>query len=103
MSTELTRETIQRAVGEWGEQTFPHASPASIVVGLQCEVEELARAVESGTSFSAEEEMANCYLLLLHLAHRSDVDLVEAGAAKFIVNKQRTWDPPDADSVSGHD
>jgi hypothetical protein len=52
-----------------------------------------------------KSEMADCFLLLLDIARKSQVDanmLFEAAVAKFRINQARTWGPPDADGVCEH-
>jgi len=48
------------------------------------------------------EELADCYLILLHISHKLKVDLHEQSRAKFFANQQRQWKPRDADGVSEH-
>lgn len=96
---------FQDTVGEWGERTFPDSTPKSIMAHLQEEVEELRRPVHRDhymtvpddaeiremTRNHIAEEAADCYLLLLHLAHRFGFNLEQAAQAKHVVNLGRHW------------
>lgn len=104
------RQGLQAQVGEWGARTFPQSTPKSILAHLRREVEELNEVFTNPPSFTSRnaniaalgEEAADCYLLLLHLAHRVGFDLQERAAWKFGVNQGRTWGPVDGDGVSEH-
>ena len=91
---------LQRTIGEWGEATFPDSTPATIMMHLREEVDELARAIAldnpSYTSRDANvqavaEEAADVYLILLHIAHRIGFDLEQSAQAKHVVNLGRQW------------
>lgn len=92
---------FQREIGLWGEATFPDSTPKTIMAHLREEVFELGFEVQDWmdrpgppSDFGRErigEELADCYLLLLHLAHRVGIDLDMAAAEKFDTNKTRTW------------
>jgi len=101
---------LQRSVGEWANQTFARATDASIVAHLRREVAELDTLARWRTERpdiawnddNYAEEMADCLLLLLHLAHRNGVNLEEAARRKYAVNRQRHWGEPDAEGVVEH-
>lgn len=84
---------FQRAVGEWADRTFPESSRASITAHLGEEVTEL-QSVSQGTGWfaDAEEEAADCLLLLLHYAHKQGFSLLGAARAKHAINQRRTWE-----------
>jgi ssDNA-binding Zn-finger/Zn-ribbon topoisomerase 1 len=92
-------DRLQDEVGAWGVATFPHATRESIIAHLRRELDELERAE---TPAQRAEEGADCYLLLLHLAHRDVYDLRGEAARKLEVNRGRTWGAPDAEGVSEH-
>ena len=48
------------------------------------------------------EEMADVFLLLIHLADGEGVNLLEAGAAKLKKNQARKWGKPDSEGVVEH-
>lgn len=97
----MTPDQFQREVGEWGVATFPQSTLASIMAHLREEVAELDHEVRGWKNFSGPgryfqqvaigEELADCYLLMLHMAHRVGIDLDMAAAEKFDTNRQRTW------------
>jgi len=88
-------KAFQYAVGEWGKQTFPWQTIESIIAHLKREVKELSD--DPGT-----EEAADCFLLLLNLAHRLGFDLKEEAEAKFRINRKRKWGKPDSQGVVEH-
>ena len=81
----MTPDQFQREVGEWGKATFPNSTLLSIMAHLREEVAELDHEVRAGLpkhgparyfgQVAIGEELADCYLLLLHLAHRVGIDL----------------------------
>lgn len=97
----MADQSLQEIVGEWGEITFPNSTLLSIMAHLREEVAELDHEVRAGlpkhgparyfVQVAIGEELADCYLLLLHLAHRVGIDLDMAAAGKFDANRQRTW------------
>lgn len=98
-------DDFQREVGEWGEATFPESNAVSIARHLNEEVRELQIALDSAvvTAFSGlridessiREEVADCMLLLTHLAHQIGFSLFDAAREKHAVNTLRTWEADD--------
>lgn len=88
-------KTFQDELGAWGDETFPDGTPETIVNHLCREVLELVEKHEP-------EEAADCFLLLLHHAHRSGYDLLEEAKKKFEINKTRKWGKPDKYGVIEH-
>ena len=82
-----TRAAFQSEVGTWAEETFPFSTPQTCISHLRREVEELASDIGAGES--PAEELADCYLLLLHLAHKTGVDLCAQATDKLRVNRAR--------------
>lgn len=92
---------FQREVGEWGIATFPNSTPESISAHLWDEMLELMVELKTYRKASGPaeyfslvgigEEMADVYLLMLHLAHRLGIGLDEAVREKFEKNKTRIW------------
>lgn len=90
---------IVRECGIWADTTFAPEGDyrgSSIVAHLKKEVDELA--ADPGDM----EEIADCFLLLCHLAHQNRGNLQIAVARKFAINKRRTWGKPDKDGVVEH-
>ena len=50
-----------------------------------------------------EEVAADCFLLLLHYAHRRGFSLLNAADRKFTENTLRRWGQPDAEGVVEHE
>ena len=89
---------FQDEVGEWGNITFTEATSVSICSHLKREVIELDQAARTLRALSADLdpkqlkrelalEAADCYMLLLHLCHRNQIDLEETAKEKFEINK----------------
>jgi NTP pyrophosphatase (non-canonical NTP hydrolase) len=95
-------DAFQKRVGEWADATFTQATPTSIVAHLRREVEELAATTHLGPPDAEEAEAADCFLLLLHLAHRRGYSLLGAAHGKFAENRARRWGQPDAEGVVEH-
>lgn len=76
-------EDWQQNVGEWAEKTFPQSTQDSIIKHLQHEAN-----VEL-TPDCNPEELADVFLLLLHLAHKRGVSLVQEARIKFLRNQER--------------
>lgn len=98
--TELQR--FQAEVGQWGEKTFPGSTFESIVAHLVEEADELDRALRLAHPVDIEEEAADCFLLIVQLAHKLELDLMRAARAKLAINRRRTWGEPDARGVVHH-
>jgi NTP pyrophosphatase (non-canonical NTP hydrolase) len=47
-------------------------------------------------------ELADCFILLLHISDLLRFDLLEEAYEKMEVNKRRAWDQPDEDGVIEH-
>lgn len=86
---------FQNEVGTWGDKTFPGGTPESIVAHLRREVKELAASHDP-------EEAADCFLLLLHHAHRAGYDLLAEARKKLEINKKRQWGEPDENGIVEH-
>lgn len=96
---------FQREVGEWGRETFPNSTPETIAAHLKKEAKELKEAIDLRNGdeiWPVTEELADVFLLLLHLSHRYGLDLIEEGQKKFAVCKTRRWGDPDAEGVVEH-
>lgn len=101
--------TLQDETGTWGDETFPLSTARSVMDHLTDEIVELDDEVNAFlTEASPErraalaEEAADCYLLLLHIAHKCGFDLESAARAKLERNRARIWGEPDARGVVRH-
>jgi hypothetical protein len=86
---------FQRMVGLWADRVMTESTNASICKHLQKEAKELTASYEP-------EEAADCFLILLHFAHRNKFDLLVKGKEKHEVNKRRKWGKPDKEGVVEH-
>jgi dCMP deaminase len=91
-----TLDRVIADVNAWQAETFPRATPASVVEHLRREVAEL---VADPTNTS---ELADVVFLAVGLAYELDVDLTAIVADKLAVNKRRTWGQPDHLGVIEH-
>jgi NTP pyrophosphatase (non-canonical NTP hydrolase) len=104
--THLNR--LQIMVGNWGESVFESSTPDSIMNHLAEEMVELLgeervkaaiHQVTQGSTVDEDfppsdnpaEESADILLMLLHLAHRLDYDLMEATLKKFAEVRDAEW------------
>lgn len=92
--SELT--PFQSEVNDWQLKTFPTSSVNSKIAHMRKEIEELA---EHPTDAS---EMADIFILLLGVASKQGVDLLDAARAKMEINKKREWGTPDENGVVLH-
>lgn len=86
-------EQFQERVGEWGKSTFPHSTTQTILAHLRDEITELIEADRDSPLATDlhQEEAADCFILLLHYAHRRGFSLFDAGVVKAAINERRTW------------
>ena len=82
---------MQAEIGAWGNETFPQSTSDTILAHLQEEIAELTAEAESERSSDYRIEAADCFLLLLHFAHRKGFSLFDAAMAKMAINRQRQW------------
>lgn len=93
-------DALQREVGEWGDKTFPVSTVSSVLAHFQKEVKELVEAYSNGQADPSE--IADCQLLLIHLAHKTGASIRDEVRRKFEINKARKWGKPDAQGVVEH-
>lgn len=86
---------FQGEVGEWADRVMKESTNGSICKHLLKEVKELAVSCEP-------EEAADCFLILLHFAHRNHFDLLTKAREKHEICKTRKWGQPDEDGVVEH-
>jgi hypothetical protein len=80
----------------WGDEVFPEATLQSCVKHLKKEVVELEEDPAN------RSEIADCMMLLGHVAYLAKVNLVSALSDKLEINKARSWGEPGADGVRHH-
>ena len=89
----------------WSQKTFGTDSDRG-PIGALLHLEKRAReAVDAVSSGGFEEEMADCFLLVIDAAGRggmSPLELVKAAQGKMVMNKQRQWPVPVADVPVEH-
>ena len=95
---------FQFEVGTWAERTFAQATDESIIAHLRREVTELLKDCKefpdhTKPSINVGYEAADVFLLLLHLCHRRQIDLMAFSIDKFLDNQARTWGKPDHQGV----
>lgn len=96
---DLALDEIVRTCGTWADATFAPDGGyrgQSIVAHLAKEVIELAENTRD------MEELADCMILLFHLAHQNGGNLQAAIARKFAIIQRRKWGKPDAAGVIEH-
>jgi len=87
---------LQNVTGSWAEKKFPGMTNEAIWEHLQREVKELSYEF-------APEEAADCFLILLHFAHKNKFNLLAEVLKKFKINTERTWaTEPDEQGVYLH-
>ncbi len=87
--------TFQDEVGNWADKTFPGSTANSVLAHFKKEVIELCESQEP-------EEAADCFILLLHHAHKCGYDLMIEAFKKFEIVKTRKWGKPDKDGIVEH-
>jgi NTP pyrophosphatase (non-canonical NTP hydrolase) len=81
---------------EWADATFRDATPETITAHLKREAQELADAPRDWS------EIADVYLLLVHLESKMPFSLSAAAYRKFEELQERKWGEPDAEGVVEH-
>lgn len=92
---------LQTEIGSWSDATFPNSTPDTMLRHLVKEVSELCDA-EKLNDPGLPYEIADCIMLLLHLAHRKKVSARDMIREKFEICKSRKWGPPDEHGVVQH-
>jgi hypothetical protein len=104
---------LQREVGQWGKETFPHSSIATITEHLRREAVELQQNIERWQVQQKPvkddvvwpttiQEVTGIILLTLHIAHRKGFSFADVLRGSFEEVKTRKWGEPDADGVVEH-
>lgn len=101
-------DALQTEIGSWSDTTFPNSTPRTMFLHLQKELRELEDELGADEIFpnaktkGTAHEIADCIMLLLHLAHRKGISARDAIREKFEICKKRKWGPPDKDGVVQH-
>lgn len=90
---------FEKEMCDWGDETFPNGTPETIIAHLKRELIELEQAVDSN---GQAEEVADCFMMLLHLARKTNRDILAEAQRKFEIVKLREWAPPDDQGVVEH-
>jgi len=98
---------LMQEITDWQDSVFTQATALSAVTHLQREVIELTFAIQSEQLKKEGQddiikELADCFLLVVGVAHLSGIDLEAAAIEKLEINKARVWGVPDADGVVEH-
>jgi NTP pyrophosphatase (non-canonical NTP hydrolase) len=86
-----TLDQMQSEIGQWGDSVFPKRTSVSVAAHFEEEAGEFMAALRSGEREQAEEELADCFILLMQFAHVSGLRLSEVAERKMTVNRARTW------------
>jgi predicted house-cleaning noncanonical NTP pyrophosphatase (MazG superfamily) len=81
-------EDFEKELIHWCHHTFPAATKKSIIAHLKKEIEELE-------NDDTPEELADCLMLILDYASRSNWNVVLEAKKKLEICKARSWHPPD--------
>jgi NTP pyrophosphatase (non-canonical NTP hydrolase) len=106
----LFKKFVQDRIGKWAEKTFIYSTPKTIIAHLKREIKELDDAVNLLSINERRDyilrpiamEIADCVMLLIHLAFKLGIHLLNSVFVKFEIVKKREWLPPDAEGVQVH-
>ena len=94
---------LVKAINKWQERTFPGQGVLSKFRHLEREIRELEEvvmeAIHSGADERTEEELADCFFLLVGIAAKLDINFEKAVRKKFKINKQRVWGSKDDQGI----
>jgi len=85
-------DAFQNEWGQWVAKALPEATTEGHMRKLAGEVVELQTAFGANVPWS--DELADCLLLCLSIAHRHGISASDVMRKKFEVNKTRTWGKP---------
>lgn len=100
-------DALQTEIGTWSDLTFPTSTLDTMLRHLKKEVKELDDAIKGDNLFpktkpETPHEIADCIMLLLHMAHRKGISARDAIREKFEICKKRKWGAPDEHGVVQH-
>ena len=93
---------------EWSQETFGSDSnrgPLGALRHLEKEAKEAQEVASMDTLYELEEELADCFLLLLDANRRAGfnpIGLIRAAQKKMGINRTRTWPKPVDDNPVEH-
>ena len=97
---------LQQEVTKWANVTFGESTPKSKILHLW---EEIQEAHEKSLSQECDEEIADCALIVMHLASSLSIELPELTGSladdvyeKFLVCKKRNWGTANENGVVHH-
>jgi len=102
------------SIGKWGDATFPNRqlmangwrNPMPTFFHLtnpeKGEIWELKHAIETCDQKNLNEEIADCAILLFHIAYLTNVNLYQAINSKMAINRNRVWGTPDENGIIYH-
>lgn len=97
---------FQEEVGKWATETFYKPSMGdrkySFCDGRVKHFMKEADELNKSNFLLLPQEAADCFLLLIHIAHIMEFDLLDEARKKMEINKKRTWGEPDEDGVIEH-
>lgn len=82
---------FQKKVGEWGNETFNSKGDIRKQEFINGRLVHLNKELEEFIISLHPEEAADCFLLLLHLSHLLNFDLLEEARKKMEINRKRKW------------
>lgn len=94
-------DKLQKDIGEWADDIFKQSTIETCTIHLKREVEEFLQSAYHGRGWDSEE-VADCALLLFHIAHKMGFSLETACKNKLYKNKARKWGRPDHQGVVEH-
>ncbi len=92
----LRLDDVLAEVNAWQAETFPEATPASVIEHLKREAYELWQKPHD------QKEWADVIFLLSSAAEKVGTPLADVVAWKLAINKQRVWSEPDETGVREH-
>ncbi len=92
-------DDLQKEVGIWAAVTFAYSTTRSRAEHLKREAGEV---LDAAGKPELGEELADCVILILGLAHMNQISLIDEIRTKFAICKERKWSPPDAQGVIEH-
>lgn len=83
--------TLIPEIQAWQRETFPDADVFDYISKLREEIMEMEAAMDGADFSNPVEELADIAICLIGLAQAMGIPLLPAIAAKFEINKGRTW------------
>lgn len=91
---EINFDKFAEDVGAWGDTTFPESTFKSILAHARKELDELEISARNNNVLGVREEVADVVLLMVHVAHRFEINLRQAMIDKFAkLLMRKDWVP----------